>query len=904
MENRIKIIAVELSLPLANLAGLDGYSAVRALVRLHDVPLGYVNVSITHGRCDAEALRAAIQDQIGWPLLREHLVRMLLAGQPASGALAELVAAPPRSAPLALPSVTVAVCTRDRTADLALCLTALVRLDAPDLELLVIDNAPSDDATKQLVREHFPQVRYVCEPRPGLDWARNRALAEARGEIVAYTDDDVVVDAGWARALAAVFAEHPEVMAVTGLVAPYELETASQQLFEQYGGFGRGYVRKWYRVNRAAGERTATHHAGAGKFGTGANMAFRRSFLERIGGFDPALDVGTVTNGGGDLEMFFRVLKEGGALVYEPQAIVFHRHRREYAKLHTQIANNGVGFYAYLVRSALAYPDERAALIRTGVWWLWYWSIQRLLRSFVRPSRMPRDLITAELWGSLVGLGRYQRARRNLRRAGLEQAAALPAPVGAALAADPRSQGIAVRRIDLAEPLAPLLDVTSYPDTRVFVFRNGQPLGSVEIPNRYQPITVGWLAEALADGLHLNLLEQRTGQSAAELHRAALDALARHYRLCQRETGVVAEELAQETLAPDVLVSVVVATCDRPDDLRACLDSLVAQRTPRPVEIIVVDNRPASGLTPAVVAEFPGVQLLEEPRQGLSYARNRGIAASSGAIIVTTDDDVIAPPDWIERLVAPFARADVAIVTGNTLPVQMDTAAERLFERYGGLGRGFGRFEVGWDWFSSFRRRAVPTWHLGATANAAFRAAIFADPQIGLLDEALGAGTPTGCSEDTYLFYGALRAGHPIVYEPSAFVWHKHRTSMPALRRQLYNYSKGHVAYHLTTLLRHGDIRALAHLAVHLPLWQLRTLLRRLRDTLRGKSDYPIALTLVEIAGNLAGPGALLRSRWRVWRLGRSAPYTAPQALPMTMEETTPAVEPPLRERSVGEGTA
>ena len=62
-------------------------------------------------------------------------------------------------------------------------------------------------------------------------------------------------------------------------------------------------------------------------------MAYRKSVFDQIGFFDPALDVGTVTNGGGDLEMFFRVLKHGYTLVYEPKAIIRHRHRREYADL-------------------------------------------------------------------------------------------------------------------------------------------------------------------------------------------------------------------------------------------------------------------------------------------------------------------------------------------------------------------------------------------------------------------------------------------------------------------------------------------------------------------------------------------------------------------------------------------
>jgi hypothetical protein len=67
-------------------------------------------------------------------------------------------------------------------------------------------------------------------------------------------------------------------------------------------------------------------------------------------------------------------------LVYEPFAIVRHRHRRSYEALKTQLTNNGIGFYAYLVRSAQAYPDERAGILRLGAWWLYYWNLRRLGR--------------------------------------------------------------------------------------------------------------------------------------------------------------------------------------------------------------------------------------------------------------------------------------------------------------------------------------------------------------------------------------------------------------------------------------------------------------------------------------------------------------------------------------------
>jgi hypothetical protein len=163
----------------------------------------------------------------------------------------------------------------------------------------------------------------------------------------------------------------------------------------------------------------------------------------------------------------------------------------------------------------------------------------------------------------------------------------------------------------------------------------------------------------------------------------------------------------------------------------------------------------------------------------------------------------------------------------------------------------------------------VPTWQLGGMANAAFRASIFTHPQIGLLDESLGRGTPTGCGEDTYLFYKILKAGYTLVYEPAAYVWHKHRRDRAELRCQLYNLSKGHVAYHLDTLMRDQDLRALVRLGIRLP----QTYIRRMKDRLCGRSKYPLSLILIEMAGNLAGPWALWRSRRIVKREGRSLPY-------------------------------
>lgn len=872
MIDRLKVVDVELDAPPQPLEEVDGYEGLRALVRLHGTPLGHVEVPLPGNGLSATDLRRILLRRLTWPVIQHHLRDMVESPLPPGGLSSEELLSMSHPAPgKVLPLITVAVCTRDRVEPLRICLDALMRLDYPHLDILVVDNAPSSDATANMVRDFYPRVRYACEPRPGLDWARNKAIAEAHGEIVAYADDDVAVDLGWAAAIAAAF-EDPQVMAVTGLVVPYELETKAQILFEQYGGFGRNYRREYWRIDREGGERSL-EYLGAGKYGTGANMAYRRSLFGRIGSFDPALDVGTVTNGGGDLEMFFRVLKEGYLLTHEPAAIIRHRHRRNYAQLRVQLANNGIGFFSFLVRTALVYPDARGDAVRFGLWWFWRWSLKRLVGSFISLRSFPSDLVLAELWGSLVGLGRYPKARRRAARvAASGNDAPVLSPMTALAPKKPvarKPAKVGVRTVDLCQSLRDLDDIDDHAQVRVFVTLDGRPIGSVDVANRHQPLSAARLREAMVDQLGLRLLGQGPELYATTLWEDAKAALRRRYLPAPDRPGEMSERL------PDsVPVSIVVATYDRPDDLRECLRCISVQETTRTVELVVVDNNPASGLTPTVVADFPGVVLVTEMRQGLSYARNKGIIVSCGEIVIATDDDVVVPPDWLEKLVAPFVWADVMAVTGTTLPLELETEAQRRFETYGGLGRGFVPKEVDGEWFDSFRRRAVPTWELGATANAAFRADIFAHPEIGLMDEALGAGSPTGCNEDTYLFYKVLKAGYTIAYAPSAYVWHKHRREMRALRKQLYSYGKGHVAYHLTTLLRDRDRRAAIQLAVRLPesyLWRIASSTKRL--VLR-RDRYPFGLILVEGVGNLAGPWSLWRSYQRVKREGRSGPYT------------------------------
>ena len=202
---------------------------------------------------------------------------------------------------------------------------------------------------------------------------------------------------------------------------------------------------------------------------------------------------------------------------------------------------------------------------------------------------------------------------------------------------------VAVRTIDLSLPLQALTDVSDYAGVRLVCDVGDRPLGSVDIANHHQPVSEARLRQAIVAKLTYKLLQE---------------GLIQHFA----PASLVSSVTSAATLPANIPVSVVVATYDRPDDLRKCLHCLVNQASPRPVEIIVVDNHPASGLTAAVVAEYPSVVLVNEPRKGLAYARNTGFSASRGDIVIATDDDVTMPSDWLEKLVAPFVNPDIMAV--------------------------------------------------------------------------------------------------------------------------------------------------------------------------------------------------------------------------------------------------
>jgi GT2 family glycosyltransferase len=424
----IHIIKLELSSALPSIAAVDAakglrYGSVQILVRLHNHPLGLLELPLpteTLLPADYEpALWQEMGEAINAHLERDGLPR--LTALPLTGITSRQEPGCRQEERLLLrkpPFISVVICTHERPSMLATCLTSVMALDYPHYEVVVVDNAPRSDATRTVVAElagQTPPVRYVVEPNQGQCWARNTGAQAAAGEIIAYTDDDVIVDPYWLIGVLRGFAAAHNVGAVNGLTIPAELDTVEQLWFEQSGGFNKGYERRIFDMAEHKPERPF-YPLSAGIFGTGANLAIKKSALEKVGYFDPALGAGTITTCGDDLAMYVQLLFAGYKLVYEPTAFLQHIHRRQYAALQKQIYNYGVGFAAFLTKTLWDNPGRIPGFLLRIPYGLYLLFSPRSFKNRKKQTDYPDALNGLEVRGMLFGSYAYLKSRRQTRR--------------------------------------------------------------------------------------------------------------------------------------------------------------------------------------------------------------------------------------------------------------------------------------------------------------------------------------------------------------------------------------------------------------------------------------------------------------------------------------------------------
>lgn len=237
------------------------------------------------------------------------------------------------------PDVSVVVCTLNRCELLQRTLELLGAQKLPPgkrFEIIVVDNN-STDATLQVVRQAERTVPvpiiYLMEERAGLSWARNTGVKCARGEIIVFTDDDMIFSGSWLREIYSLFSTRPAPACVTG---PVEVHKDSHPSLQAAVAHGR-------RRHRYPSEPWDT--------GRGNNMSFQRRFLDRAGPFDTRLGAGSPSGSGEDTDMFYRILKLGGEIVFDPEVSVYHDHRRHSSEeIEAIVKSYAIGGTAFLIK--------------------------------------------------------------------------------------------------------------------------------------------------------------------------------------------------------------------------------------------------------------------------------------------------------------------------------------------------------------------------------------------------------------------------------------------------------------------------------------------------------------------------------------------------------------------------
>ena len=273
------------------------------------------------------------------------------------------------------PHLCVAICTFRRQALLPTVLTSLREQQAPGMvwEVIVVDNAVQEDVSA-LVEEWKSKtlpfrIRYLPEPRVGVSYARNSALAATSAPLIAFIDDDAEAEANWVLAIYRAFACWPECVALGGPIRPMRSETVPDW-----------WPLEYQSLLTIIDITTDNGWLNGPRFPAGANCAFRRGVLENVGGFRTDLGAGAELPFGEETEMFLRLLRQGYGVRFEPAALVYHQlplERLTYAYFYQRLYREG-RMQATIDRQykGTLYCVLRG-LVRWGFWlqgvpaWLW-----------------------------------------------------------------------------------------------------------------------------------------------------------------------------------------------------------------------------------------------------------------------------------------------------------------------------------------------------------------------------------------------------------------------------------------------------------------------------------------------------------------------------------------------------
>ena len=259
------------------------------------------------------------------------------------------------------PAISVVVSTRNRGAMIEPALVSLLAMRHPSFEVIVVDQS-SDTLSDGLVRGMAAadsRLHYLRSERTGLSRGRNDGIAASRGEIVAFTDDDCVVDREWLGAIERELND-PGVGGMFGRVLPSEYASRT--------GIDLAFKASQERVEYVG--RCIPWHVGHG-----ANMAFRRDALMAAHGFDELLGAGGLLPSHEDGDMSYRVLARGFRVVFSPRALVYHRQWRDWAERKHVERAYGLGAGGQFIKYVRCGDPYGWRLLAT---WIWQLGVRRV----------------------------------------------------------------------------------------------------------------------------------------------------------------------------------------------------------------------------------------------------------------------------------------------------------------------------------------------------------------------------------------------------------------------------------------------------------------------------------------------------------------------------------------------
>lgn len=208
-------------------------------------------------------------------------------------------------------TITVAISTQDRAGALDRCLNSLLLSERLPTEIVIVDQS-RDECTRAVVDRYaggVVEIVYVRHSGSGLGISQNLAFAHASCAIVAVTDDDCVPAPDWLATVARTLGGESGINAMTGRILP----------------LGPPELGLYPVATRVSTTRVDfTPDAMPWEIGSGNNFAVQREWLQRIGGNDERLGPGAPGKGGVDMDLFYRLLRAGARIRYEPDAVVFH----------------------------------------------------------------------------------------------------------------------------------------------------------------------------------------------------------------------------------------------------------------------------------------------------------------------------------------------------------------------------------------------------------------------------------------------------------------------------------------------------------------------------------------------------------------------------------------------------